>query len=199
MVNRLSSFYFLKEFLYWYPLHLLAFYYIVAIYKHQELTYIIGGARTVDYEVSSHDLLVKMEEFQNHYRKLLSTILADHNVTQSAFTIMKTIKDEHKTLKELTIITALDKSTLSRQVNTLSKKGWIVKEAGADKRYAYLYLTEEALKLTNTLLFEIEQQLGFILRGWPIDEKQLLLVLLGRANRSMSHFEAQNKKESLRG
>lgn len=149
----------------------------------------------MNYEVSSHDLLVKMEEFQNHYRKLLSTILAKHKVTQSAFLIMKTIKDEHKTLKELTVITALDKSTLSRQVNTLSKKGWILKEAGTDKRYAYLYLTEEALTLTNTLLFEIEQQLGFILRGWPVDEKQLLLVLLGRANRSMNHFHAQSTEE----
>ncbi|MBM6613794.1 MarR family transcriptional regulator [Desemzia sp. RIT804] len=153
----------------------------------------------MNYEVSSHDLLGKMEEFQNHYRKLLSAILIKHNVNQSAFLIMKTIKDEHKTLKELTAITALDKSTLSRQVNTLSKKGWILKEAGTDKRYAYLYLTEEALALTNTLLFEIEQQLGFILRGWPIDEKQLLLVLLGRANRSMNHFEVQNKEEALRG
>ena len=152
----------------------------------------------MDYEVSSHDLLVKMEEFHGHYRKLMHTVLSKHSVNQSAFLIMKTIKDEKKTLKELTAITSLDKSTLSRQVNALGKKGWLLKEVGSDKRFSYLSLTEEALTLTNTLLFEIEQQLGYILRGWPTDEKQLFLVLLGRANRSMSQFETQLKEETAR-
>lgn len=152
----------------------------------------------MDYEVSSHDLLVKMEVFHNHYRKLMHTVLTKHSVNQSAFLIMKTIKDEKKTLKELTAITSLDKSTLSRQVNALGKKGWLLKETGNDKRFSYLSLTEEALTLTNTLLFEIEQQLGYILRGWPTDEKQLFLVLLGRANRSMNQYETQLKEETVR-
>lgn len=153
----------------------------------------LGGAE-MDYEVSNQNLLVKMEEFQQHYRKLLNGILSRHQVTNSAFLIMRTLNDERKTLKELSALTTLDKSTLSRQVNTLSKKGWILKEAGSDKRYTYLTLSEEAFTLTNTVRFEIEQQLGYILRGWPTDEKQLLLVLLGRANRSMSFYESQNKE-----
>lgn len=148
----------------------------------------------MDYEVSNHNLLVKMEEFQQHYRKMLSDVLSRHQVTHSAFLIMRTLNDERKTLKELSAITTLDKSTLSRQVNTLNKKGWIVKEAGSDKRYTHLTLSEEAFTLTNTVRFEIEQQLGYILRGWPTDEKQLLLVLLGRANRSMSFYASQNKE-----
>lgn len=146
------------------------------------------------YEVSNHNLLVKMEEFQQHYRKLLNGILAKYQVTHSAFLIMRILNDERKTLKELSAITTLDKSTLSRQVNALTKKGWVSKEPGTDKRYMYLTLTGEALTLTNTLRFEIEQQLGYILRGWPTDEKQLLLVLLGRANRSMESYETQNKE-----
>lgn len=148
----------------------------------------------MEYNVSNHSLLIKMEEFQQHYSKLLSAVLSKHKVTHSAFLIMRTLNDERKTLKELSAITSLDKSTLSRQVNTLSKKGWVLKEPGTDKRYSHLSLTEEALTLTNTLRFEIEQQLGYILRGWPTDEKQLLFVLLGRANRSMFFYESQNKE-----
>lgn len=146
-------------------------------------------------QVSTHDLLVKMEEFQQHYRKLLTNVLSKYQVTHSAFLIMRTLNDERKTLKELSSITTLDKSTLSRQVNTLNKKGWVMKEPGSDKRYSYLFLTDEALTLTNTLRFEIEQQLGYVLRGWPTDEKQLLLVLLGRANRSME-FQEIHKKDA---
>lgn len=148
----------------------------------------------MEYHVSNHSLLLKMEEFQQLYRKLLADVLSKYKVTHSAFLIMRTLNDERKTLKELSSITALDKSTLSRQVNALNKKGWVLKEPGIDKRYSFLFLTEEALILTNTLRFEIEQQLGQILRGWPTDEKQLLFVLLGRANRSMVFYESQNKE-----
>src|SRR5699024_10076008 len=145
--------------------------------------------------VSSHDLVERMEEWQKLYQGLQNNVLKKHHVNRSAFFIMKIILDSKIRLKVLTALSSLDKSTLSRQVNALEKKKQIIKEPGKDKRYYNLSLSKETLALTNQILEELEETIGFILRGWPDEEKQLLLVLLGRVGRSMHTYEEQKKGE----
>ena len=83
----------------------------------------------------------------------------------------------------------LDKSTLSRQVKNLEKKGFVMKESGKDKRFTYVSLPSESQQLILTISFELEKAYSLIFKSWPADEKQLLLVLMGRVNRSIQSFQ----------
>lgn len=145
-------------------------------------------------QVSSYELLKKIEEFLNKYQEILTNVLKKHGVNRSAFAILNLIQQETCTLTELTALSNLDKSTLSRQVSELVSKGWVIKEKRSDKRSAYLSLSEEALNLTQVLSSELEEIVDLILRGWPSDEKQLFLILLGRVNRSIDLYKAQQNE-----
>lgn len=145
-------------------------------------------------QVSSYELLNKIEEFLSKYQEILTDVLKKHRVNRSAFVILNLIQQEACTLTDLTAISSLDKSTLSRQVNELVSKGWVIKKKGSDKRSAYLSLSEEALRLTKVLATELEEVVDLILRGWPSDEKQLFLILLGRVNRSIDLYKAQQNE-----
>ena len=142
-------------------------------------------------QVSSYELLKKIEEFLNNYQEILTNVLRKHRVNRSAFVILNLIQRETYTLTELTAISNLDKSTLSRQVSVLVSKGWVIKENRNDKRSTYLSLSKEALKLTQVLSTELEEIIDLILKGWPNDEKQLFLILLGRMNRSIDLYKTQ--------
>ena len=141
--------------------------------------------------VSSYELIERIEEFLEKYQEILTKVLKKHRVNRSAFVILNLIQRETYTLTELTAISNLDKSTLSRQVSVLVSKGWVIKENRNDKRSTYLSLSKEALKLTQVLSTELEEIIDLILKGWPNDEKQLFLILLGRMNRSIDLYKTQ--------
>lgn len=140
-------------------------------------------------EIPIHSLIKRFEEFNQNYLKLEKQLLKKYKMTKSSFTIMSYIKDEKTTLNELAKHSELDKSTLSRQVKNLEQKGLIKKETGVDKRVAFLSLSPEAQQLLLVVSFELEKAYSLIFKSWPADEKQLLLVLMGRVNRSIQSFQ----------
>lgn len=86
-------------------------------------------------------------------------------------------------MKQLTEESNLDKSTMSRQVNSLVKKDLIIKTRGQDKRYTYLKLSREALDMYKQYQKEAELAFADLLTDWSEEEKQSLSVLLLRLNR----------------
>lgn len=140
-------------------------------------------------ETSMHSLIQRFSEFDHHFSSLERRLLAKYGMTKSGFSIMSFINDKRITLNELANQSDLDKSTLSRQVKQLEKKGFVTKEPGTDKRYMYLSLTPESRQLILAFSFEFEKSYSLIFKSWPADEKQLLLVLMGRVNRSIQSFQ----------
>lgn len=89
------------------------------------------------------------------------------------------------TLKEITERAQLDKSTVSRQMNTLEKLELVERKAGEDKRFSFFKLTEEADVLYNSYLKEFTDYMEKTLLAWSEEEKQILMVLLGRLEHSL--------------
>lgn len=137
----------------------------------------------MDTLISTHELIKEIDSFQTRYTSIEQSVLKKNRLNRSAFFIMRHLIEQPLTLTELTSSFSLNKSTLSRQVNDLVKKGWVIKDSGKDKRFMYLVLSKEAKLLINSVHFEIEQQVTQIFSSWPNDEKQLFIILLRRINR----------------
>lgn len=140
-------------------------------------------------EIPIHSLIQRFTEFNQNFSNLEKQVFAKYNVTKSGFAVLSFIKDEKISLNELAEHSGLDKSTLSRQVKNLEKKGFVMKESGKDKRFTYVSLPSESQQLILTISFELEKAYSLIFKSWPADEKQLLLVLMGRVNRSIQSFQ----------
>lgn len=137
----------------------------------------------MDTLISTHELIKEIDSFQTRYTSIEQSVLKKNRLNRSAFFIMRHLIEQPLTLTELTSSFSLNKSTLSRQVNDLVKKGWVIKDSGKDKRFMYLVLSKEAKQLINSVHFEIEQQVTQIFSSWPNDEKRLFIILLRRINR----------------
>lgn len=137
----------------------------------------------MDTLISTHELIKEIDSFQTRYTSIEQSVLKKNRLNRSAFFIMRHLIEQPLTLTELTSSFSLNKSTLSRQVNNLVKKGWVIKDSGKDKRFMYLVLSKEAKQLINSVHFEIEQQVTQIFSSWSNDEKQLFIILLRRINR----------------
>ena len=137
----------------------------------------------MDTLISTHELIKEIDSFQTRYTSIEQSVLKKNRLNRSAFFIMRHLIEQPLTLTELTSSFSLNKSTLSRQVNDLVKKGWVIKDSGKDKRFMYLVLSKEAKQLINSVHFEIEQQVTQIFSSWPNGEKQLFIILLRRINR----------------
>ena len=140
-------------------------------------------------EIPIHSLIQRFTEFNQNFSNLEKQVFAKYNVTKSGFAVLSFIKDEKISLNELAEHSGLDKSTLSRQVKNLEKKGFVMKESGKDKRFTYVSLPSDSQQLILTISFELEKAYSLIFKSWPADEKQLLLVLMGRVNRSIQSFQ----------
>lgn len=120
--------------------------------------------------------------YDHYYRQLLN----HYDINASTINLISTIQDETMTLTEITDITGLDKSTVSRQMNMLVDKDYVVKTSGEDKRYTLFQLTKEAKQAYQVISEEMTAYLDYALDNWSEEEKQMLLVLLGRLNHSLT-------------
>ncbi len=146
---------------------------------------LIGGirmARTVDI----HDMLEKLVAFNQQFSKVKKEILAKQNVNASTINLISIIGDETMTLKEITQISELDKSTISRQINALVKNGLVTRKTGEDKRFSFFELSEEAKSIYHQFTEDFVDYINHALIGWSEEEKQMFSVLIGRANYSLS-------------
>lgn len=138
-------------------------------------------------QVKVEDVLDKLTELQALYKQINQQMLNTRSLNESAVNVISIIGEEQKTLKEITEACGLDKSTVSRQVNALVKKEWVQKTSGEDKRYAYFTLSEDAMTMHTEYKQVFNDYLEGTLSGWTEEEKQMLIVLLGRLNRSLSN------------
>lgn len=150
----------------------------------------IERANRMPKKVKTEDIVAKVAELHGLYKHMNHQLLSTQSLNESAVNIITIMGDEKKTLKEITEVSGLDKSTVSRQVNALVKKGWVSKTPGQDKRYVYFTLSNEAQELYDRYQEAFGQALDQTLSGWTEEEKQMLVVLLGRFNRSLTnHLE----------
>ncbi|MDN6195010.1 MAG: helix-turn-helix domain-containing protein, partial [Atopostipes suicloacalis] len=73
-------------------------------------------------EVDLEDMLKKIITFNKIFLQIEEEILKAHQVKASAVNLISIIGDDRMTLTEITKISGLDKSTVSRQINGLVKK-----------------------------------------------------------------------------
>lgn len=140
-------------------------------------------ARTVDIK----EMLDKLTAFTNQFLQVQKDILSKQNINASAINLISIIGDETMTLKEITSISELDKSTISRQINVLVKEGLVIREIGSDKRFSYFELTGESKAVYRQYMDDFVKYVDGALLGWSEEEKQMFTVLVGRANYSFSN------------
>lgn len=140
-------------------------------------------ARTVDIS----EMLQKISAFNTQFLQAKREILSRENINASAINLISIIGDETMTLKEITAISELDKSTVSRQINLLVKDGLVHREIGEDKRFSFFELTEQAKAIYRQYENDFVQFIESTLQGWSEEEKQMFTVLIGRANYSFSN------------
>lgn len=140
-------------------------------------------ARTVDIS----EMLQKVTAFNTQFLQAKREILSRENINASAINLISIIGDETMTLKEITAISELDKSTVSRQINLLVKDGLVHREIGEDKRFSFFELTEQAKAIYRQYENDFVQFIESTLQGWSEEEKQMFTVLIGRANYSFSN------------
>lgn len=140
-------------------------------------------ARTVDIS----EMLQKISAFNSQFLQAKREILSRENINASAINLISIIGDETMTLKEITAISELDKSTVSRQINLLVKDGLVHREIGEDKRFSFFELTEQAKAIYRQYENDFVQFIESTLQGWSEEEKQMFTVLIGRANYSFSN------------
>ena len=146
---------------------------------------LVGGkkmSRTVDIS----EMLEKITALNNQFAQVKKDILQKQNINASTVNLISIIGDEVMTLKQITKISELDKSTVSRQINVLVKKELVKRESGEDKRFSYFELSDEAKAIYRQYAEDFVKYLDDALMGWSEEEKQMFSVLVGRANYSLS-------------
>lgn len=139
--------------------------------------------RTVDIK----EMLDKLTAFNTHFLQVKKNILTKQNLNASTVNLISIIGDETMTLKQITEISELDKSTVSRQINVLVKENLVVRETGEDKRFSYFELTDDAKIIYRQYMTDFVEFVEDALKGWSEEEKQMFTVLIGRANYSFSN------------
>lgn len=139
-------------------------------------------ARTVDI----NEMQKKLTDFNNQFTQMKKDILGKQNINASTVNLISIIGDEVMTLKEITEISELDKSTISRQMNVLVRNDLVKRETGEDKRFSYFELSDEAKAIYRQYSNDFVKYLDDALMGWSEEEKQMFSVLIGRANHSLS-------------
>jgi len=150
-------------------------------------------ARTVDI----NEMLDKVSAFNNQFIQVKKDLLARQNLNASTVNLISIIGDDRLTLKEITEISELDKSTISRQVKVLVNNELVEREAGEDKRFSFFELTPEAKDIYRQYNKDFVNYLSNALKGWSEEEKQMFTVLIGRANYSLSNAFTTKETNTL--
>jgi DNA-binding MarR family transcriptional regulator len=136
--------------------------------------------------VNIDDMLIKLVEFNHQFLKIKKDILNSKSLNASTVNLISIIGNETMTLKQITEISELDKSTISRQISLLVEDGLVQREVGEDKRFSFFELTEDAKVIYRQYQADFVEYMDDALRGWSEEEKQMFSVLIGRANYSLS-------------
>lgn len=137
-------------------------------------------------KVDIKDMLKNISAFNMQFSQIKKQVLSKQNLNASTVNLISIIADETMTLKEITEISELDKSTISRQMNVLVNSKLVTRSVGEDKRFSYFQLTEEAKVIYRQYTKDFIEYVDHSLNGWSEEEKHMFLVLIGRATYSFS-------------
>lgn len=146
-------------------------------------------------EVDLEDMLKKIVKFNKIFQQIEEEILKTHKMKASAVNLISIIGDERMTLTQITEISGLDKSTVSRQINNLVKDEYVLRESGKDKRYSFFELSKDAKIIYSKYRENFIEYIKDALSAWSEEEKHMFSVLIGRANYSLSTALKQEMKE----
>lgn len=137
-------------------------------------------------QVDLKDMLEKIVTFNKHFLQIEQEILKTHDINASAVNLISIIGDNRMTLTDITKVSGLDKSTVSRQINGLVKEDLVLRESGEDKRYSFFELSESAKTIYDNYINNFISYIENALRAWSEEEKHMFSVMIGRANYSLS-------------
>lgn len=130
-------------------------------------------------------LLEQINIFYQELSELKKQVLKQHRINEAQLKILTELKIEALSLKKLALSLTTEKSTLSRQVASLVKSGWLIKDQSADKRMQFISLTVFGKESLTKIEEQLEQPWTSLFHTWSEEEKQLLSILLGRVARSL--------------
>lgn len=145
--------------------------------------------------VNLEDMLKKMIKFNKIFQQIEEEILKAHQMKASVVNLISIIGDERMTLTQITDISGLDKSTVSRQINGLVKDEYVLRESGKDKRYSFFELSKDAKIIYSQYKENFIKYIADALSAWSEEEKHMFSVLIGRANYSFSTALKQEVEE----
>ncbi len=90
--------------------------------------------------------------------------------------------------QELAFLTNRDKTSLTRLVNTMEKKGLVKRTASKeDKRIKLIYLTEEGRRIFQSTLPIMKKIVSSFQQGISIEEIETAVVVLQRIQQNLKH------------
>lgn len=136
--------------------------------------------------VNLQEMFEKIVLFNKQFLQIDQEILNKHAINASAVNLISIIGDERMTLTDITKVSGLDKSTVSRQINVLVQEKLVLRESGEDKRYSFFELSKDAKIIYKNYLDNFTHYIENALSAWSEEEKHMFSVMVGRANYSFS-------------
>lgn len=137
-------------------------------------------------KVNLQEMLEKIVLFNKQFLQIDQEILNKHAINASAVNLISIIGDERMTLTDITKVSGLDKSTVSRQINVLVQEELVLRASGEDKRYSFFELSKDAKIIYKNYLESFTDYIENALSAWSEEEKHMFSVMIGRANYSLS-------------
>lgn len=137
-------------------------------------------------KVNLQEMFEKIVLFNKQFLQIDQEILNKHAINASAVNLISIIGDERMTLTDITKVSGLDKSTVSRQINVLVQEELVLRESGEDKRYSFFELSKDAKIIYENYLDNFTNYIENALSAWSEEEKHMFSVMIGRANYSFS-------------
>lgn len=147
------------------------------------------------YDLSNYPIFF-MAHIVGQNAENMSSLLARHNLNNSGWRIIASLQyADGLTIKELSKLSVLERSFVSRLVVKLEKMGFVHRDSmpDDDRRVTRAYLTEAGRKIfTTTLLPVVQEQMRRALDGIPAAEIDRFLKTLSRM--MMNVYEAANQE-----
>ncbi|MDO5291802.1 MAG: MarR family winged helix-turn-helix transcriptional regulator [bacterium] len=117
------------------------------------------------------------------YRKsqsFFAQMLKEHGLTSAEYPVMiLLLKKDGRTQEELSAELVIDKSAITRVVQSLVEKGFVEKQKDAiDKRCNHIYLTEQGLRCKTSIEQTMEEWNDIQTKNIPTEQLDELMRLL---------------------
>lgn len=132
---------------------------------------------------TSMAILGRLSIVEKYIERSLQDNFANYNINSGEFDVLATLRrsGEPYRLKptELFNLLMITSGAMTNRIDTLEKKGFVIREHDKiDRRAVYVKLTEEGLNLINTAVFKHVEMENSTLSALDEKEKQLLSQLL---------------------